>query len=278
MEGFKIRKVNQRSSRVYIRLAEFLFRCVKMDVNYSITKSLIAKIEEFPDIYIEEIAMLANTTPASVTKFCKRLGYASFKDLRTDLDVYSHEVILQDVQDGQTPEHAIEEFLKNDQRRQQDMFTRFDRDQCIRIAQALRGKGKVGALGRTSMFSSLNILRELLSINDFTVYEINRRSSIDVLEDALKAMDGVFLFCLTGEWLEESAERRELLRNLDAYKVLITRADMEDTADIFDEVVSLQEFDYLLLSNYYSQKVIQSWVLVQATYIEGLRNEEDPSR
>lgn len=75
-------------SQVYIRLNEHLFKCKKYDLNFLITKVLIERIDEFPNIYIEEIAYAAQTTPASITKFCKKLGYTSFKEMRCDLDNY----------------------------------------------------------------------------------------------------------------------------------------------------------------------------------------------
>lgn len=87
------------ASKVYIKLTEFLFRCIKADVNFNIAKVLIERIDDFPDIFIEEIAYSANTTPASVTKFCKKLGYPSFKEMRSDLIEYSESWLLDTVSD-----------------------------------------------------------------------------------------------------------------------------------------------------------------------------------
>lgn len=257
-----------RFSRVYVRLTEHLFKCTKVDVDYSITKALIDKIVDFPDIYIEEIAMIANTTPASVTKYCKKIGYQSFKELRTDLETYGSEVILESISKKQEPDEMIDTFLEMDQIQQKEMFRQFDRQQCQRIAELLAGKKKVAVLGSTSMFSSVNLLRELLSSNGVSVYEINRRASLDILEDILNTVDVIFLISITGEWLLKNVEHSELFRRLGQKKIIITRADLKEEAGSFDEIVSLRMFDYLLLSNYYSQRVIQSWILLQMMFIE----------
>ncbi|MBS5370500.1 MAG: MurR/RpiR family transcriptional regulator, partial [Coprobacillus cateniformis] len=45
---------------------------------------MLDRLYEFPDITIEEIAYLANTTPSSVTKFCKRIGYNGFTNIKSD--------------------------------------------------------------------------------------------------------------------------------------------------------------------------------------------------
>lgn len=118
--------LNKVSSKVFIRLSENLFRCKKHDLNFQITKTLIEHIDEFPDIYIEEIAYAAQTTPASITKFCKKLGYASFKEMRYDLDVYSDDLMMDQFGDSQTEEDTVAAILQREHETNKYIFDSFD--------------------------------------------------------------------------------------------------------------------------------------------------------
>jgi len=82
---------------VHIRLVEYLFKNRKLDTNFSIARVMIIKVNEFPNVTIDEIAYLAHTTPGSVTKFCKKLGYKSFKELRTDRLNYRYANLFRDM-------------------------------------------------------------------------------------------------------------------------------------------------------------------------------------
>ena len=54
--------MNYYHSPVYIKLSEYLFCCRKSSVYVNIALVMLQKITEFPAVYIEEIALLANTT------------------------------------------------------------------------------------------------------------------------------------------------------------------------------------------------------------------------
>ena len=81
--------MNYYHSPLYIKLSEYLFCCRKASVYVNIALVMLKKIREFPTIYIEEIALLANTTPASVTRFCKVLG-TDISDTQTRPETLFH--------------------------------------------------------------------------------------------------------------------------------------------------------------------------------------------
>lgn len=257
--------MNLKASRVYIRLTEFLFKCVKQDVNYTIAKHLIEHIDTFPDIYIEEIAYLSNTTPASVTKFCKRIGYSSFKEMRTDIGVYTDEMFLDHINVSSGIENAITGFVEQDQLIQKKIFSLMDQKQCKRIADKIKKIDKVAVLGNTYSFSGVNLFRELLSQQGYTVYEVNRRAAFDVLTASFSEVDVVFIISLTADWVEKN---QDFLRTFDKPLFLLTQSDQSQYSTLFEEIIHFDQFDFLLSSNYYSQKVIHSWIILLSIYVK----------
>ncbi|MHB7159574.1 transcriptional regulator, RpiR family protein, partial [Klebsiella pneumoniae] len=96
-------------SPLYVRVSEYLFYAGKRNVFTPIEIAGIAKIEEFPYVKIEELASYCNTTPSSITKFVRELGYGSFQELKNDIAPYrlTHQGIK-----GMTEKEVIEEIYK----------------------------------------------------------------------------------------------------------------------------------------------------------------------
>lgn len=243
-----------------MRLSEFFYSCDKNDTNFSIAKVLISKIQEFPDIFIEEIAYLAQTTPASVSKFCKRLGYHDFKTMRTDLKpIVSYSVFTDINKDPQLTDvqQKFERFLFEERNFSVYVFNKLDVGQLERIAALLRGKKKVAFLTNRYAFGIANLFRDLLSLYKITVLEVDRDANDWVIESVVKDVDLTFVITLTGVWLET---KRELLSELSVKHNLVLTTfgkPLPTDEDFFHEVISLQQFNDELSSNVLSFRVLQ---------------------
>lgn len=71
-----------------------LKRCVEEITEYSSNDSYIAQYilynhDNIPKMTIYDIAQECNTSPATVTRFCKRVNNSSFKELKDDIIVYN---------------------------------------------------------------------------------------------------------------------------------------------------------------------------------------------
>ncbi|WYJ79830.1 hypothetical protein DOK79_001383 [Enterococcus sp. DIV1094] len=255
-------------SQVYIRLNEHLFKCKKYDLNFLITKVLIERIDEFPNIYIEEIAYAAQTTPASITKFCKKLGYTSFKEMRCDLDNYFiqeydlsskiHEGILCGIDTKSELSEMVDRFLQHEYTVQKNIFEQFDSEQCMRIAEEIKLKKRVAILGNSYSFTVVNLLRELLSQMGYLVFEVNRNAEDQLIKQVLLETDVCFIINLTREWVEKKSY---LLQDTTCKKILLTFSERADQNNLFEEVVLFKEISPMLASNYYSQKVLHLWMI-----------------
>lgn len=254
------------ASRVYIKLTEFLFRCLKPDVNFSIAKILIERINDFPDINIEEIAYRANTSPASVTKFCKKIGYTSFREMRTDLTYYSDTAFLSHLSEDKEPKKMFDSFLKKERETEDYIFQTLDHEQCGRIAKSLAGQKKVAIFGSTHSTANVNFFRELLSQEDLIVYELHRRSEKEIVQQILMEADSAFFISLTGEWVVQNKDF--LSKETKAQKYLLTFRPETKYNHLFQDVISFGTFSFLLNSNYYSQRIFQSWIILLAISIK----------
>lgn len=259
-----------RTSGIYIKLTEYFFRIKKPDVDYWIAKTLIEKIDDFPNIYIDEIAYLAKTTSSSVTKFCKKLGYDSFKSMRTDietLNIYGQgEKNLYGEFDSSlkfsghlTEEELISSFLDKEKLTDEKIFELFDKNQIKNIVEKIKNQKELVILGSLYSSSSVNFFRELLSIEGYTVFEIDRQADTRIIQNLLLEKDSTFIISLSGEWVRQN----ESWLKEDCFKsrYLITVNNVLDYSNVFDEVINLSNMGELFQSNYYTERIINLWFI-----------------
>lgn len=257
-----------RSSRAYIRLSEFFYNCSKKNVDYSIAKILILKIGEFPDIYIEEIAYLAQTTPASVSKFCKKLGYNNFTEMKNDIAIEPHSQMFSNTNEIAKREGvnaAFKYFYDEEKRNLNQCYEIINKEQIGRIGANLKKCSKVAVLTNNYSFGVANLMRELLSSQGIIVFEVNRSAEDDVVKSIFSDVDMVFVISLSGTWVQE---RRQLLNetcNKKAQLVLITFQEANQYSEYFSEVISLEKYEDFFHSNYFSHKILQMICILLST-------------
>ena len=266
-------------SGAYIKLTEFFYHCTKKDVNFSIAKVLILKIHEFPDVYIEEIALLAQTTPSSVSKFCKRLGYDSFSEMKNDLNFTQSESVFDQAKrlmNGQNLAEAYDFFYDSERDIMAKWYKEVDEDQLLRIGAQLKHAQKVAVITNHSRFSAVNLFRELLSKQGTAVFNVDRNAQEGVLVSLFEDVDVVFVISLSQDWVERRLMRMPQVKqwrdkmilitsvpssasdefeNWRAKMALIANRMMADYRECFHETIHLpKEESARTASNYFSLK------------------------
>lgn len=124
-------------------------------------------IEEFPYVKIEELASYCNTTPSSITKFVRELGYGSFQELKNDIAPYrlTHQGIK-----GMTEKEVIEEIYKY-----------IPYEECRKMAEVINNSRSVIILSNSFLFNIANIMRESISSSNRKVYLVERSKEKNIV-------------------------------------------------------------------------------------------------
>lgn len=214
---------------------------------------------------IEEIAFLAKTAPSSVTKFCKKLGYPSFKEMRNDLAAYAapdffsfKESVTPNMIDAQ---QLVNLFLDQDAVIQKNTFDKFDKELFSRIAQKMSSANAIACISNTYAFPISNFLRELMAPLGIPVLAINRRSEPETIRQIITSADVVFYISLTGKAALDYQLALESFDSLTTYQVLVTKKPPTSTLTIFQEVISFDNCEPFFESNYYSQRIMMNAIL-----------------
>lgn len=68
------------------RLLIFLNSSKTKDLNYTIATTLLHNIKQIPNMNINKLADICYTSPAAITRFCHKLGYANLAEFKKNLE------------------------------------------------------------------------------------------------------------------------------------------------------------------------------------------------
>ena len=230
-------------SPLYVRVSEYLFHAGKRTVFTSIARGIIDKIEEFPYVNIEELALYCHTTPSSITKFSREVGYKSFQELKENIVPYR--ITHQGIKGLSEIDILIE------------IYKYIPWDSCDKMAKVISSSRSILILSNAFLFNISNIMRESISGSNRKVYLVER-SNDELVRNLLQQVDCVFILTLTGKWLDICQYINDIPANVKI--CLISGA----VPDVFlgkkINVIELNGYPQMLYSNYFSHKYLESIV------------------
>lgn len=69
------------------RLLLFLNSSKSTDINYNIALTMLKNIKSISDMTINKLADICYTSPAAITRFCRKLGYSSFIQFKENIKI-----------------------------------------------------------------------------------------------------------------------------------------------------------------------------------------------
>ena len=69
------------------RLLLFLNDSREETLNYTIALTMIRNIREIPNMTINKLADMCYTSPAAISRFCRKLGYSSLSEFKKALSI-----------------------------------------------------------------------------------------------------------------------------------------------------------------------------------------------
>jgi DNA-binding MurR/RpiR family transcriptional regulator len=97
---------------------------------------MIENLKKFPDVTIQEVAEESFTSTTSVTKFCHKIGYQNFYELRNSIGpkVARDSIFQRSLSNmNNVPSNGIKEFLIEANKLDEKIFQSFDYQQIQNI-------------------------------------------------------------------------------------------------------------------------------------------------
>jgi Transcriptional regulators len=252
-------------SNVRIKLTEYLFNTHKFGTDFFIAKTMLEKAFEFPNVTIDEIAFIANTTAPTVSKFCKKIGYQSFAELINDNTKVEHGSIINVFHAGYSVDKSLRTFLNLSNELFNIFFNAFNKEQIERIVKRLGNCRKITIFSGLHGFASAHLFTELMNSFNIPVYELKRDSEISIIKDAIKFSDIVFAISLTGKWATKTFSTNSF-EQADLDKIIILNHSDTITLPV-SEIVSFSSIDGFYSTAYISSNSLQAFFILLATYL-----------
>lgn len=251
---------------VYIRLTEYIYNCTKLNTDFYIAKSMLTNLEKFPDITIYEVAQESFSSTTSVTKFCRKLGYQNFYELRHAVEQQSQgNTIFQDsleiMNETQSLQEGISAFVADARILDEQIFKSFDYIQIERICQLILASTSVAIIVPMFAFESGNLLKELLHRLGINTFMINRSSDASVISEIIESVDLTIIISMTGKWVNKRTGSS--LVDLGKDIVLLTsnlNVHLDQHMMIFKEIVQLNRIE-IKRSNYVSSRLYVNYFI-----------------
>lgn len=198
----------------YIRLLIFLYTVEKSSVDFDIANVLLKQIKQFPDILIEDIAAKAHTTPASVTKFCHKLQYKSFKELRNDGALETHQRIQQQLRIAKTSyEEACLCYEKEAAENLHTYLQMYQEESIQQVARIIKAESSICICYPYYAYSCVHVFRNYLESFPIQVVGVLREGEEAFLKTRSKESAILFIISLQGtyihkhqQWLREEKQ------------------------------------------------------------------------
>lgn len=263
-------------SSLQVVLSEYLFNIKKFDTNFFIAKIMLDRLSEFPNISIEKIAYLANTTPATVTKFCKKIGYDGFHDIKRDSYIESYSFIWDYIDDINKPIDFFQLYTQQIKNIYDNLYEQYNHSQIERIAFQLSCSQKITVLTGNHGFTASNLFSEMLRPFHITNYVVDRHSDISIIQNLIHQSDMIFIISLSGKWMKRN------FMKIDTN--IIERNKQKIVVLSFDSTISeftLVDFSFISKffdSTFISSNAIQVFFILVVSYLATMKNQKNEDK
>lgn len=237
---------------------------------------LIENKSVLKDFSVEKIAEAAYTSPASVVRMCKKLGYKGFKDFKIDFILANAKVEVPEnkeyfdvvlAKDSHCGQSAIENNIKV----LEDTLKLYDEETVSKAAELIMGARKILIFGKGSSFLVCKDLEmKLRRINKFCIAQ---GESHDQLVDAtFISQKDVIIFVSNSGKTKEIMSAALLAKENKAKIISITKIGSSMLADLSDVVLytsSLEgEFRSAAMTSRISQMCMIDALFARCAYVD----------
>lgn len=217
---------------IYTLLA-FINNSLDKDINYSIARSLLENINKIESFSLETAAEACNVAPSTINRFCKRIGYRNFSNLRNSI-VFS---IKYGTSFEKTDRVLSADRFKEQLQENVEIIENIPVDQIERIVKLMNESGRIVILSfEKYQVQALELQKKLLLAGKFCECDTNLFKQMDAL-DALTEEDTVITISIQGYLLTEGFPLIEKIKTTKGKKLLITFSNTHQHKEVFDEIL-----------------------------------------
>lgn len=223
-------------------LLAYINNSLDKDINYHIAKSLLENFHKIEGFSLETAAEVCNVAPSTINRFCKRIGFKNFSNLRNSVNNYGASFEKNDI--ALSGDSFIAQLKEN-----VEMIENISREQIERIVKQISKSRRVVILGfEKHQIQALELQKKLLLAGKFCECSTNIFKQMDAL-DTLTEEDMIITISIQGYLLSEDFLLFEKIKRTKGKKLLITFSKPQQHPELFDEILQCGKIENSAVSS-----------------------------
>ncbi|WP_041138794.1 MurR/RpiR family transcriptional regulator [Beduini massiliensis] len=237
---------------LFYRLVLFVNSSSKDDLNYTIADFILKNISEIAEMNIVVFANTCHVSPASISRFCRKLGYDDYIHLKMECAKYTslkstdyyEPVMLQD------PKKASAVYLKKAGMRLEEQIDLLDWEVLEEFVEDIHDSNNVAFYGSHFSHSIAQLIQAaLLSCNKYSIAKNDSDQQIKIAE-SLDADSIAITISVRGNYLRGTQRLKRAIEKSGAKSVLITANHDPKLLKEFDRVIYISSDDDLYMGRF----------------------------
>ncbi|MED4225303.1 hypothetical protein [Neobacillus cucumis] len=229
---------------IYTLLA-YINNSINKDINYYIAKSLLEHIHKIESFSLDSVAEACNVAPSTINRFCKRIGFKNFSNLRHSVSI-PMEVSLNEKTESELNTKAFFNNLNENI----EIIENIPLSDFDRIVNQIHQSRRIVILGfEKNQIQAMELQKKLFLLGKLCECDTNLFKQIDALSD-LSEEDMIITISIQGNILSNHFPITEKLKTAKGTKLLITFSSELHKLEIFHEILQCGKIDNSSVSSY----------------------------
>lgn len=227
---------------IYTLLA-YINNSLEKDINYSIANSFLENIHHIEGYSLEMAAEVCNVAPSTINRFCKRIGFRNFSNLRSSV---AYQGGMYEEREKSLTTETFELKLKENI----EMMEGISKEQLDRIIKKIHESKRIVILGfEKHQIQAMELQKQLFLLGKLCECNTNFFKQLETVSH-LTEEDMIITISIEGNILTEALAIKEKIKAANGKKLLITFSDPEKHQQIFDEIIQCGKIDNSAVSSY----------------------------
>lgn len=229
---------------IYTLLA-YINNSLNKDINYYIAKSLLEHIKRIESFSLEEIAEACNVAPSTINRFCKRIGFKNFSNLRNSVAMPMGASLYEHAHSELNPQTFFNQLQENI-----EMIENIPLADIDWIVNQIHQSKRIVILGfEKHQIQAMELQKRLFLLGKLSECDTNLYKQIDALSD-LSDEDMIITISIQGNILSNHFPISEKIKKAKGKKLLITFSSELGKLQIFHEILQCGKIDNSSVSSY----------------------------
>jgi len=227
---------------IYTLLA-YINNSLEKDINYSIANSFLENIHDMEGYSLEMAAEVCNVAPSTINRFCKRIGFRNFSNLRNSVAFQGG---VYEAREKQLNTDSFELKLKENV----EIIESISKEQLERIIKKIHESKRIVILGfEKHQIQAMELQKQLFLLGKLCECNTNFFKQLETVAH-LTEEDMIITISIEGNILTEALAIKEKIKAANGKKLLITFSNPEKHKHLFDEVLQCGKIDNSEVSSY----------------------------